>query len=428
LSVEFRLARALAYFSARDKPSGCQLQRVAQRPNPVVKSPIKERRVTALQEALDLAVASGKIAGAVATTGSASAVRETAMAGSANPATGAAITADSIFQIASMTKAVTSVAAMQLVEQGRIGLDSPLGDAVPDLADPQVIDGFGEDGSVRLRAAKRPITLRHLLSHTSGFGYDFMSADLLRSRGPGGPPTPGTLDSIKGPLLFDPGDNWNYGVSTDWAGRVVEAITGEPLGAGFERTVCGPLGMVDTGFDLADDKADRLVALQLRQPDGSLAPMPMAIGGGPTREFDAGGAGLYSTASDYLRFVRMLLNGGTLDGVQLLKAETVAEMTRNQIGNLRAGQMESVMPMLALPGELFPDQHCGWSLGFLINPEPGHSGRAAGSQAWAGIANSYYWFDPANDVATVLMMQFLPFGDEAALETLWAVERAVYSG
>jgi methyl acetate hydrolase len=422
------MARALAYFLARDKPSGCQLQPVAQPPNPPARPSKKERRVTALQEALDRAVASGKIAGAVATTGSASAVRETAMAGSANPATGAAIAADSIFQIASMTKAVTSVAAMQLAEQGRIGLDSPLGEILPDLADLQVIDGFDDDGSVRLRPAKRPVTLRHLLSHTSGFGYDFMSADLLRSRGPGGPPTPGTLASIKGPLLFDPGEGWNYGVSTDWAGRVVEAVTGERLGAVFDRAICAPLGMADTSFDLADDKADRLVALQLRQPDGGLAPMPMAIGGGPIREFDAGGAGLYSTAGDYLRFVRMLLNGGTLDGVLLLKPETVAEMTRNQIGDLRAGQMESVMPMLALPGELFPDQHCGWGLGFLINPDVGHAGRAAGSQAWAGIANSYYWFDPANDVATVLMMQFLPFGDEAALETLWAVERAVYSG
>jgi methyl acetate hydrolase len=376
---------------------------------------------------LNAAVKSGKIRGAVATVGNRAGVTAIELAGERDPESGAPMTADTIFQIASMTKAVTSVAAMQLVERGMLSLDTSIGDVLPELADPQVIDSFAEDGSPQLRPAVRPITLRHLLTHTSGLGYDFMSETMFRARGPAGPPTPGTLATITSPLLFDPGDRWEYGVSTDWVGRAVEAISGQTLQNYMAEHILGPLGMNDTTFVPTDAPTARRAALLSRQEDGSFAPMPIEIGGGPEAEFHAGGAGLYSTAGDYLRFTRMILNGGTLDGTTILKPESVAEMSKNQIGDLRAGKMDSIMPLLAHPNNMFPDMHTGWGLGFLINPEPVPNGRAAGSLAWAGIANSYYWIDPASDVTAVIMMQFLPFADPAAWEVLEAFERAVYA-
>ena len=227
-------------------------------------------------------------------------------------------------------------------------------------------------------------------------------------------------------LLFDPGSKWEYGISTDWVGRAVEAASGDRLGNYVAANIIAPLGMSNTGF--APGKVDpaRRAALLGRQEDGNLMPFPVEMGGGEGREFDAGGAGLLSTAGDYMRFLRMILNGGSLDGKTILKPETVAEMSRNQIGELRAGRMESIVPQFAHPFDSFPDQHTGWGLGFLINPETGPNGRAPGSLAWAGIANTFYWIDPASDIVAVLMMQFVPFGDPDAIALLGAFERAVY--
>jgi len=338
---------------------------------------------------------------------------------------GKSMTLDTVFQLASMTKAIVSVAAMQLVEQGRLGLDAPLDDLLPGLADRQVITGFGDDGMVQTRPAVRPITLRHLLTHTSGLGYDFVHADMARARV--NPPVPGTLASLQSPLLFDPGDGWAYGISTDWLGLAIEAASGERLDAFIAAHVTGPLGMADTHFGLQNADKTRLVGNMGRQADGSLAPFPINIGGG-AGEFISGGGGILGTAGDYMRFVRMLLNAGSLDGVTILLPETVAEMSRNQIGRLRAGVMETTMPALSARVEWFPEMRAGWGLGFLINPETGGDGRAAGSLAWAGLCNTYFWIDPASDVAAVLLMQLLPFADPGALAVLSAFERAVYAG
>ncbi len=380
-----------------------------------------------IKAALDAAVNSGKIAGAVAVVGNRAGVVATATAGVRDPANDAAMTIDTVFQIASMTKAITSVAAMQLVERGLLSLDAPIGDLLPELAGAHVIDDFGDDGALILRPSARPITLRHLLTHTSGFGYDFMSGTMLRSRGPN-PPAPGSLASLNAHLLFDPGARWEYGISTDWAGRAVEAASGQSLGDYMASAIFRPLGMNDTSFWPDPAQQARRAALLSRQDDGSFAPFPVEIGGGDAAEFQSGGGGLYSTAADYLRFVRMILNGGSLDGATIVTSETVAEMSKNQIGDIPAGKMDSIVPQFAFANEMFPDMHKGWGLGFLINPEPGPDGRAAGSLAWAGIANSYYWIDPANDVAAVIMMQFLPFADPAAWDVLGAFERAVYAG
>lgn len=349
-------------------------------------------------------------------------------AGLADPASGVPMKADTIFQIASMTKAITSVAAMQLVEQGRLSLDAPIETALPELANPQVITGFDDAGNAALRPATRPITLRHLLTHTSGFGYSFMNADMLRAYGPAGPPPPGSIASVTSELLFDPGAQWEYGVSTDWVGFAVVAASGQSLGRYMAEHIFNPLGMNDTGFTLSDAQMARRAAMLSRGGDGVLSPFPVEMGGGPDAEFEGGGGGLMSSGPDYLRFVRMILNGGSLDGVTILKPETIAEMRRNQIGPLRAGKMDTIMPMFSHPYDGFPDMHTGWGLGFLINPETGPNGRAPGSLAWAGIANSFYWIDPVSDVTGVLMMQFLPFGDPHALALYAAFERAVYEG
>ncbi|MBC7522165.1 MAG: beta-lactamase family protein [Sandarakinorhabdus sp.] len=368
-----------------------------------------------IADALNAALTTAGIPGAVAMVGNRAGVTETIAIGHA---------ADAVFQLASMTKAIVSVAAMQLVEAGKLNLDAPIGDLLPDLADPQVITGFSEGGSAQIRPAAQPITLRHLLTHTSGMGYDFVHADMARARG--APPVPGTMESIRTPLLFDPGDGWAYGISTDWVGLAVEAASGQRLDAYVAQHVTGPLGMADTHFGLEKADKARLVANMARGADGALVPFPINIGGG-AGEFISGGGGMIGTAADYMRFVRMLLNGGSLDGAVVLRPETVAEMSRNQIGTLRAGVMETTMPALSARVEWFPEMTAGWGLGFLINPEAGADGRAAGSLAWAGICNTYFWIDPASDVVAVLLMQLLPFADPGALAVLAAFERAVYA-
>ncbi len=375
---------------------------------------------------LSAAVAAAGVAGAVAMVGDKGGIQY-ARAFGHRSLDGAAMEVDDLFQIASMTKAIVSVAALQLVERGQLSLDAPLDTLLPDLTNPQVIDGFDDDGTVRLRPAKRAITLRHLLTHTSGFGYEFMSTDMVRARGPAGSPAPGTKAALISPLLFDPGDKWEYGISTDWAGLAVEAASGQRLDAYLSEHVTGPLGMVDTHFNPDAAQRPRAASLYLRN-EGGLAPMPIEIGGGPNVEVLSGGGGLYSTAPDYMRFLQMLLNGGALGSSRILSDATVVQLTQNHVGDLRAGRMESVVPSLAGVFDMYPQMDTKWSLGFLINPDTGPHGRSAGSLSWAGIANCYYWLDPAADIAGVLMTQLLPFGDAGVLDALGALERMAYRG
>ncbi len=377
-----------------------------------------------LHASLETALAENAIPGAVAMVGNRGGSLAAVAVGAKGPG-GPPLTTDTLFQIASMTKAITSVAAMQLVEAGKLDLDSDIGTLLPALADPQVLTGFDDAGVPQLRPASGPITLRQLLTHTSGLGYEFMSAELTRWRATC-PAAPGSLASIKAPLLGDPGTLWNYGTSTDWVGQAVEAASGMTLGDWFAAHIFAPLGMTDTGFGFGDAVKARVAPLHARMPDGNLVPFPVHFGGGESAEFHSGGGGLTGSAADYLRFVRMLLNGGELDGARILQSETVAEMTWNQVGDLAAGILKTNLPGMTSDFDFFPGMRCGWGLGFLINPEPGPDGRAAGSQAWDGIANTWFWFDPAKDVAAVLMMQHLPFGEPQALAVVRAFERAVY--
>jgi methyl acetate hydrolase len=338
------------------------------------------------------------------------------------------MTLDSVFWIASMTKAVTSTAAMQLVERGKLHLDRPIGDVLPELASPRVLEGFDDAGEPRLRPAKQPITLRHLLTHTAGFAYDIWNSDLLRYEEKTG--TPGITScenkALTTPLIFDPGDRWDYGINIDWVGKAVERISGQKLGAYFREYIFEPLGMKDTVFKLGDAQRSRLVGMHLRQADGSLAPMPFEIPQEP--EFEMGGGGLYGTAADYLAFEMMFLNeGGSAGGQQVLKPETVRAMGENQMGAHNVGLLKTAIPPYSNDAEFFPGMVKKWSLGFMINSQPVPGGRSAGSLAWAGLGNTYFWIDPTKRVAGVILMQLVPFADAKALAVFDKFEKAVYA-
>jgi methyl acetate hydrolase len=339
---------------------------------------------------------------------------------------GPEMTLDTIFRLASMTKAVTSVATMQLVEAGKLELDEPIGNVLPELAAPQVLEGFDDAGAPRLRATKRPITLRHLLTHTAGFGYEVWDPDLVRYVKVSGTPSTSTakLASLRLPLVFDPGERWEYGINLDWAGRAVEAVSGQPLAVYFREHIFAPLGMTDTDYAISSAQQSRLVSAHQRKPDGSLE--VTTVTDPPWREFWSGGGGLNSSARDYLTFLQMLLHQGQLNGVRLLRPETVALMGQNQIGDINAGIMKTANPQRSNDVDFFPGIPCKWGLGYMINTRPGPNGRSAGSVTWAGIYNTYYWLDPRKRVAGVFLTQILPFADDKAVALYGEFERGVY--
>lgn len=339
-----------------------------------------------------------------------------------------AMTVDSVFWIASMTKAVTSAGAMQLVEQGKLSLDAPIGEVLPDLAAPQVLEGFDESGEPKLRPASKPITLRHLMTHTAGFAYNVWNGDCAQYLEKTGTPNIFSCQNValKTPIISDPGTRWEYGINIDFVGKAVEAASGKRLDAYLSDHMFAPLGMNDTAFKITDDMRQRLVATHARGEDGSLAPIPFEIEQNP--EFHMGGGGLYSTAGDYIKFTQMILNKGRGNGNQVLKPETVALMGQNHIGDLTIGKMTTVAPMYTNDVDLFPDIVKKWGLSFLINTAKTPEGRSSGSLAWAGLANTYFWIDPERDVTGVILMQVLPFVDAKCLEAFAGFERGVYAG
>ncbi|WP_027580928.1 serine hydrolase domain-containing protein [Bradyrhizobium sp. Ai1a-2] len=339
-----------------------------------------------------------------------------------------AMTTDSVFWIASMTKAVTSAGAMQLVEQGKLSLDEPIGKVLPDLASPQVLEGFDANGEPKLRPARKPITLRHLMTHTAGFCYSMWNGDAAKYLEKTGQPAVTTCknDALKVPIMSDPGTRWEYGINIDFIGKAVEAASGKRLDAYLRDHLFAPLGMTDTGFKISDAMRKRLVGMHARTPDGSLMPIPFELEQEP--EFHMGGGGLYSTAGDYIKFTRMILNKGRGNGNQLLKPETVALMGQNHMGDLNVTKMVSADLTLSNHIDLYPDMDKKWGLSFLINTAKTPEGRRAGSLAWAGLANTYYWIDPTSDITGVILMQLLPFGDGKCLEAFAGFERGIYAG
>jgi CubicO group peptidase (beta-lactamase class C family) len=341
-------------------------------------------------------------------------------------AKGPDMTLDTVFRIASMTKAITSVAAMQLVEQGKLKLEEPVPAIDPALGSPQVLDGFDASGTPKLRPAKRPITLRHLLTHTAGFSYEIWDGNMVRYVKASGMPSTATgkVASIRMPLVFDPGDKWEYGVNIDWVGRLVESVSGQTLDAYFRDKIFAPLGMKDSGYVTSAEQRARQARVHQRQGDGTLAPQPLETPFTP--EFWSGGGPLYSTGRDYLTFLQTLLHGGSHNGTRILRPETVALMGKNHTGDIPAGIMKTESPGRSNDVDLFPGAQIRWGLGYMLNMEPGPNGRSAGTVSWGGIFNTYYWLDPAKRVTGLIMTQILPFADTRALKLYGQFERSVY--
>jgi methyl acetate hydrolase len=341
---------------------------------------------------------------------------------------GATMTPDTVFWIASMTKAITSTAAMQLVEQGKLALDGPIAEVLPELAAPRVLEGFDAEGEPRLRPARRPITLRHLITHTAGFVYDIWNPQMGRYMERNGVPGIITCQNaaLALPLIFDPGERWDYGINIDWVGKAVERVSGQRLGDYFAEHLFAPIGMQDTAFRLTERHRARLAAMHARGDDGALAPIAFEIPQEP--EFEMGGGGLYGTAPDYVAFTRLFLNDGrAANGRQILGPDTVRLMTENAIGDLTVQLLKTAMPASSNDAEFFPGMVKKWSLGFMISTEAVPGRRRARSLAWAGLGNTYFWIDPGKGVAGVILMQLLPFADPKALAIFDGFEKAVYA-
>jgi len=325
-----------------------------------------------------------------------------------------------------MTKAVTGAACMQLVEQGKLGLDDDTGKLVPALAAPRVLEGFDSNNKPRFRPAKGKITLRQLLTHSAGFAYEMWNEKLNTYSAQTGLSRVATFlrqeDCL--PLAFDPGTSWAYGIGIDWACKVLEARTGQSLDSYLQQNMLRPLSMTSTGYKLRPDVSARLAGMHQRHPDGSLEPIPYD----PPQEPEAflGGGGLYSSVGDYTRFISMVLNGGMLDGVRVLKPETVALMSENHIGSLDVIPLRTAQPLMTNDADFFPGMQQKWGLTFLINTQDVPGRRKAGSLCWAGLRNTYYWIDPKSRVGGTIMTQMLPFADRTVLDLLEGFEREVY--
>jgi CubicO group peptidase (beta-lactamase class C family) len=381
-----------------------------------------------VDEVLRAAIDRGDVPGLVAMAATRESVVYQAAFGRRALPDGPPMTADTVFWIASMTKAITSTAAMQLVEQGKLALDRPIAEVLPELAAPQVLEGFDPARAPRLRPAKRPITLRHLITHTSGFVYDIWNPDIGRYMEQRG--IPGIIScqnaALNLPLIFDPGEKWDYGIGIDWAGKAVERASGQRLGVYLAEHLFGPVGMNNTRFKLTPDRRARLAGMHARGHDGTLAPIPFEIPQEP--EFEMGGGGLYSTAADYLAFQQLFLNEGRANGRQVLRPETVALMARNAIGDLDVRLLKTAAPASSNDAEFFPGMVKKWTLGFMISTAAVPGGRCADALCWAGLGNTYFWIDPTRGVAGVILMQLLPFADAKALALLDDFEKAIYAG
>jgi CubicO group peptidase (beta-lactamase class C family) len=340
------------------------------------------------------------------------------------------MTPDTVVWIASMTKAITCAAAMQLVERGKLSLDAPAKSLVPHLGDVRVLEGFDAAGMPKVRPPSRDITLAHLLSHTAGFSYGIWNEDIARYQEVMGLPdvNSGKDRALTTPLLFDPGERWEYGINIDWVGKLIEIASGQKLGEYLQANVLEPLGMQDTAFFISPTMRDRLATMHNRGADSALSPnSDFEIPQAP--EFEAGGHGLYSTARDYLRFVRMMLNEGRSDnGEPVLTRAAAARMSTNAIGSLNVTPMKTANPELSNHADFFPGIEKRWTLGFMINDAVTPTGRSIGSLSWAGLSNSYYWIDQRKGIGGVFVTQILPFFDEKTLDLYYEFEKLAYQG
>lgn len=338
-----------------------------------------------------------------------------------------AMTADDVFALYSTTKAITATAALQLMEDGRLDLDAPAWTYAPALKSVKVIETFDDGGEPVLREPKRDITTRMLLTHTAGFGYDFFNATYHRLAEEKRQPSilTATMAALNTPLLFDPGERWEYGSNVDWCGQVVEAVTGERLGDVFLARIFEPLGMGDTGFELDAGKRARLAGMHRRNPDGSLTYTGAELPSPP--QVHMGGHGLYGTVGDYTRFIRMWLNDGAGENGRVLRRETVEMAVANHLGDLPVTMLPGVDRRLSNDAEFFPGLSKSWSLPFMLNNEVAPTGRPAGALGWAGLANLFYWIDRDNGFGGFWATQILPFGDPTSFASYLDFESALYS-
>ena len=327
---------------------------------------------------------------------------------------GADMTTDTVFAIFSTTKAITGTAILQLVEEGKLDLDAPAATYAPDIGTLRVIDGFDDAGEPKLRAPKRDVTTRMLMLHTAGFGYDFFSETYNRLAQEKGQPSviTATKQALTTPLLFDPGEKWEYGSNIDWCGQVVEGITGRRLGEVFQERIFEPLGIEDMTFALNDRLRSRLAGMHARSEDGALTPMPFELPSDP--EIHMGGHGLYGTVVDYMKFIRMWLNDGQGEHGQVLRAETVRMAEKNHLGDKKITMLPGVIRSLSNDAEFFPGLSKSWCFSFMVNDDDAPTGRPAGALGWAGLANLFYWIDRRNGYGGFWATQVLPFGDPAS--------------
>ena len=374
---------------------------------------------------LSQGVKSGAVPGVVAMVANREGVLYEGAFGEKALGSGDAMTADSVCWIASMTKAITSVAAVQCVERGHLKLDEPAKKICPELGKVGVLTGFDASGKPVTRPPKRDLTLRQLLTHSAGFSYEIWNTDMQKVQA--ALEIPGVTEcknkALTLPLLFDPGERWEYGINIDWAGKMIEAVSGKTLGQYLKANIFDPLGMHSTAFHINDEMRKRLATTHLRGPDGKLAVFPFEIPQKP--EFEMGGGGLYSTAGDYLKFLRMVLNYGQLGGERILTPEGTASLGMNHMGDCRVYNLKAAIA-LTNDAEFFPGIQKSWSLAFQINHEAAPTGRPAGGMMWAGLANSFFWVDQTNGLAGVYITQIFPFADHKSLPLFYDFEKAVY--
>ena len=378
---------------------------------------------------LDQVVADGKLNFAVAAVGNVGGQTWSHAAGYQDAEKTRPASPDNIIQIASMTKLVTTIAALQLMEQRKLDLDTPISAYAPELNELQVLKGFAPDDTPIFEKANRAPTARELMTHTAGYVYEIWNANALKGGQLGVSPSLfGEGNYLEAPLAFQPGTAWEYGINTDWLGVLVERLSGQRLADYFDEHIFMPLGMADTFYELPANKLDRSVMMMARAAEGlvplpSFQPTPMKKG---SMAHYSGGGGLSSTVKDYGRVLQMLLNSGSLDEKTLLKAETVNSMFENNIGDIQPAALATVMPTLSNIADLSFGEKATFGLGLLIHSDGIDGGRKANTGSWAGLFNSYYWVDREAGTYGIFGTQVLPFYDGVAIETLLEFEQAVY--
>ena len=378
---------------------------------------IDENGAAVLDRALAEALADSDLPGMVALVTSGDSVLYRRALGVTGVGSNKPMVTDGIFRIHSMTKPITSLALMMLVERGEVDLDAPASRYLADLREREVLVSVDTTENRALtRPPSREITVRDLLRHTSGFGYTFSNHELLAMEENGG------IGGRAQPILHDPGERWTYGVGTAFVGWIVEEVSKQALPDFLRAEIFEPLGMNDTSFNLGPSEIDRLVDLA-RRVDGVVTsgPRPDSLVGQ-----GRGDGGLVSTADDYARFIQLILGRGELDSVRLLSEAAVEEMSRNQLEGITVIEQPGAIPNLSRPFPPTGAGQDGFSLAFQVSTEEVEDRRRPGSLSWSGLGNAHFWVDPTTGIGVVLLFQIFPFYDEAVLDVMNRFEKVLY--